>query len=126
MFSPIPSYNFNPVTRKLIVKGLAQVTQQAGGILVKCHRKVLGENVSGDTDVEVFENVWNEQWLKDYATALIKKQWGQNLMKYNGVQLVGGVTLNGEALNAEAQADIDKLEEQLQSEYELPVDFYLG
>lgn len=125
-FSPIPSYNFNPVTRRLIVKGLAQVTQQAGGILVRAHRKVMGENLSGASDVEVFENVWDEQWLKDYATALIKRQWGQNLIKYNGVALVGGTTLNGEQISNEATAEIEMLEAQLMNEWELPIDFYLG
>ena len=125
-FSPIPSYSYNPVTRKLIVQGLQSVTQQVGGVIAHCHRRIDGENPTGDSNVTVYENLWDEQWLKEYATALIKKQWAQNLLKYNGVALVGGVTLNGEALNAEAQAEIEKLEQELMSEWEYPADFFLG
>ena len=53
--------------------------------------------------------------LKRYATALIKKQWGQNLSKFNEVQLLGGVTMNGEQIYTQAQEDITRLEEQIQN-----------
>lgn len=57
--------------------------------------------------------VWNDVWLKKYAVALTKKQWGMNLSKFQNMQLPGGVTFNGSEMYQQAQADIDKLEEQL-------------
>ena len=58
--------------------------------------------------------------LKKYLTSLIKKQWGQNLIKFNGVQLPGGISLNGRQIYDDAIAELEKLEEQLHNEYELP------
>lgn len=75
---------------------------------------------------EDFIAVWNDRWLKEYATALIKRNWGSNLMKFQGVQLPGGVMLNGETLYNDAVKDIEKLEEEMQTKYELPVEFYLN
>jgi hypothetical protein len=73
-----------------------------------------------------YESVWNDRWLKEYATALIKKNWGTNLKKFAGVQLPGGVVLNGQAIFDEAMEEIKTLEEEMQSKYELPVEFYLN
>jgi hypothetical protein len=70
--------------------------------------------------------VWNDRWLKEYATALIKRTWGSNLKKFAGVQLPGGVTLNGQVIYEESVEEIKKLEEEMSSKYELPVDFYLN
>jgi hypothetical protein len=73
-----------------------------------------------------YESVWNDRWLKEYSTALIKKNWGTNLKKFAGVQLPGGVVLNGQAIFDEAMEEIKTLEEEMQSKYELPVEFYLN
>ena len=73
-----------------------------------------------------YESVWNDRWLKEYATALIKRTWGANLMKFQGVQLPGGVILNGETIYNDATKDIERLEEEMQSKYELPTEFYLN
>jgi hypothetical protein len=67
-----------------------------------------------------FNKIYNDWWLKRYLTSLIKKQWGQNMIKFNGVQLPGGITLNGRQLYDDAVAELEKLEEQLHTEYELP------
>ena len=64
--------------------------------------------------------------LKEYATALIKRNWGTNLKKFAGVQLPGGVVLNGQVIFDEATEEIKSLQEEMQSKYELPVDFYLN
>jgi hypothetical protein len=64
--------------------------------------------------------------LKAYTTALIKKQWGSNLSKYNGIALAGGVTLNGSQIFTEAIQEIDLLEKEMSSRYELPPDFMVG
>ena len=77
-------------------------------------------------DPDAFPNLWNERWLKAYATALIKKQWGQNLLKFEGMQLPGGVMINGRQLYEDALVEIDKLEEDLRLEHEDPIDFFVG
>jgi hypothetical protein len=60
------------------------------------------------------------------VAALIKKNWGSNLSKFQGVQLPGGVMLNGQQIYNDAVEEIKALEEEIQSKYELPVDFYLN
>ena len=70
--------------------------------------------------------IFNDIYLKRYTTALFKKQWGANLSKFNGVAMVGGVTLNGQQIFTEATADIDKLETELRTTYELNPAFMIG
>ena len=67
-----------------------------------------------------YSQVWNDSFLKQYLTSLIKKQWGQNLIKFNGVKLPGGVELNGRQLYDDAQKEIDVLMEKMSNTYELP------
>ena len=64
--------------------------------------------------------------LKKYLTALIKRQWGLNLIKFEGMQLPGGVTLNGRQIYDDAVQDIEKIEEDMQLTYEMPPDFFVG
>lgn len=71
-------------------------------------------------------NVWNDIFMKDYTTQLIKQQWGSNLIKFEGMQLPGGVTMNGRQLYDDATQELQRLEEKLRLEYELPVDFFMG
>jgi hypothetical protein len=73
-----------------------------------------------------FSDVYNDMWLKRYATALIKEQWGQNISKFEGMQLPGGVILNGRAIMEDARTEIEKLEEEIRMNFEMPVDFYVG
>jgi hypothetical protein len=75
---------------------------------------------------DVYSRVWNDRWLKEYATALIKRMWGNNLKKFANIQLPGGVMLNGDKIYEEAQAEIDKLDEQMQNEYGAPLEFFLN
>lgn len=72
-----------------------------------------------------YTKVWNEPWLKHYVTALFKRQWAVNIKKFSGIQLPGGVTLDGDKLYQEAQEEADKLEEDLQNK-SAPLDFFLG
>jgi hypothetical protein len=72
-----------------------------------------------------FAKVWNEQWLKKYVTAQFKRQWGTNLKKFSGIQLPGGVTLDGDKLYDEATAEIAQLEDELMRK-SAPLDFFLG
>ena len=77
-------------------------------------------------DPETHTSVYNDMFMKDYTTALIKQQWGANMSKFEGMQLPGGVTLNGRQIYEDATADIERLEEKLRAEQELPVDFFVG
>ena len=71
-------------------------------------------------DPSDYGRVWNSLFLKQYATALMKRQWGQNLLKFGGVKLPGGIELNGRQIYDDGQKDIDILMERMSSTYELP------
>ena len=77
-------------------------------------------------DPDTFTDVYNDMFLKRYLTALFKRQWGANLIKYQGVSLPGGITLDGRQLFEDAMTEIREIEEQMQSRYELPIDFMVG
>jgi hypothetical protein len=76
-------------------------------------------------DPSEFSKVWNESWLKHYVTALFKKQWATNIKKFSGIQLPGGVTLDGDKLYDEASAEVKELEDSLMNK-SAPLDFFLG
>ena len=67
-----------------------------------------------------------DMFLKKYTTALIKRQWGENLKKFTGVVLPGGITLDGKTIYDEAVEELTKIEEEMNLKYELPVDFNVG
>ena len=73
-----------------------------------------------------YTTVWNDLWLKEYTTALFKQQWGQNLIKFDGMVLPGGVTLNGRQIYDDASQDILALRERIRLEHEMPADFFIG
>lgn len=77
-------------------------------------------------DPDTFTDVYNDEFLKRYLTALIKRQWGQNMSKYDNIELPGGVKLNGWQIFESAQQEIDKLEDEMQSRYVLPPMFIMG
>ena len=77
-------------------------------------------------DPETYTDVYNDIWLKRYATALLKRQWGENLMKYDGLTLPGGITYNGSAIYDSAITEIDALETEMQSKYEEMPQFLVG
>jgi hypothetical protein len=77
-------------------------------------------------DPNTFTSVWNDKWLKQYTTALIKRQWGQNLIKFEGMQLPGGVTINGRQIFEDAMTEIERLREAIRLEHEMPADFFVG
>jgi len=86
-------------------------------IIIECYR-VLNPNE--------YTQVYNDMFLKQYATALIKRQWGENMKKFGGIQLPGGVILNGGEIYGEAVEEIKQIEEEMQLKTELPVDFMVG
>ena len=71
-------------------------------------------------DPNDYVRVWNDSFLKKYTTALLKKQWGQNLIKFNGVKLPGGVELNGRDIYEDGVKELEVIREMMSNTYELP------
>ncbi len=71
-------------------------------------------------DPNTYTQVWNDSFLKQYLTALVKRQWGQNLIKFQGVRLPGGVELNGRQMYDDGQRELDAILDKMSSYYELP------
>ena len=109
---------FNQMDNRLYVDMDWKEDLQVGEFLViECYRKL---------DPATFTDVNNDVFLKRYVTALFKKQWGANLSKFNGVAMLGGVTLNGQQIYSEALSDIEKLETELRTTYELNPALMIG
>ena len=73
-----------------------------------------------------YSDVWDDRFLKRYATALIKYQWGSNLSKFAGIQMPGGVTLDGTRIMEEARTELDKIEEEMYTMSSLPSEIFTG
>ena len=86
-------------------------------IIIECYRKL---------DPTTWTDIYDDIYLKRYATTLIKRQWGANLSKFNGVQMLGGVTMNGADIFSQAQEELQRLEEQIQLSFETPIDYMVG
>ena len=83
-------------------------------LIIECYRKL---------DPNDFTDIYNDMWLKKYATAKVKYQWGENLSKFQGIALPGGITLDGQQLKQEAQEEIQRLEEESRLNHDmLPMD----
>jgi hypothetical protein len=80
-------------------------------IIIDCYRLL---------DPNDHPRVWNDSFLKRYLTALMKRQWGQNLIKFQGVKLPGGIELNGRQIYDDAEKELAIIREQMLSTYELP------
>lgn len=77
-------------------------------------------------DPDEFTDVWGDRWLQNYATALIKKQWGGNLTKFVGMSLPGGVQFNGDRILSDAQNEVQKMEDEMINNYSMPVMSMVG
>ena len=77
-------------------------------------------------DPEDFSKIYNDSFMKKYLTSLIKRQWGQNLIKFNGVKLPGGIELNGRQIYEDAQRELDDIKQRMTMEYELPPLDFIG
>jgi len=77
-------------------------------------------------DPTTWTDVYNDRILKEYYIALLKRQWGNNLKKFEGMQLPGGVTLNGQQIYTEAVAEIEEIRQRFVNSHQLPVDFLVG
>lgn len=78
------------------------------------------------SDPDQYRQTWSTAWLRDYTTSLIKRQWGQNMIKYSGFQLPSGIMLNGRDIYQDAITEIEQLEADLISKESNPPDFFVG
>jgi hypothetical protein len=107
------------------------------------NKSLLVKRIVSPTELELAENppetetdvrmsiignsaVWNDRFLKQYASAKIKYQWGTNLSKFAGIQLPGGVTLDGPRIMEEARAELEKIEEDMYTMSSLPSEIFIG
>ena len=116
-FQPEKAIRFNKVTNKLHIDTELADMKVGRYLIIEAYVKLPSA---------IFSEIFDDVWLKKYTTALIKKQWGSNLSKFEGVQLPGGVSLRGGEIFSEALEEVVKLEEELQLAYELPINFDVG
>lgn len=112
-----PMLEFNRVLGRVFIHG-GWHKREVGDKIVFEVEKLLDESQVPD--------VFNDIWLKDYATALIKFQWSENLKKYQGMQLPGGITLNPDLISSEAREDMQRLREEMDNRYAQPLGFLMG
>ena len=87
-------------------------------LIIECYRKV---------DPDTYTDIYDDMYLKRYATALIKRQWGANLSKFNGVATLGGVTMNGADIYSQSIEEINKLEEEIkEGAFSTPINYMIG
>ena len=86
-------------------------------IVLECYRAL---------DPASFTQIYNDSWMKQYLTALIKRQWGRNLSKFRGVKLPGGIELNGGEISQQAESELSDIKARMMSEYELPPLDFIG
>jgi hypothetical protein len=118
MFNPEKSIRFSKVSNRIYIDmDWSADTETGDYLLIEAYAKL---------DPDTFTEIYNDRYLKEYVTALIKRQWGQNLSKFEGVQMVGGVSFRGVEIFQEANEEIQRIEERMLLEYELPIDFMIG
>ena len=93
------------------------VTADQDYMIIECYRKL---------DPTTYTDVYDDIFLKRYATSLIKRQWGANLSKFSGIQMLGGVEMNGADISSQAVEELTTLEEEIKLAYELPLDYMVG
>ena len=109
---PPKMYRFNQRTHRISIDG--DFSDLGGMIVLDCLVK---------PNPDIFPDVWNDAWLKLYCQALVKKAWGQNLSKYTGVQLPGGITLNGDKIYNDAIQELDTIRQRFaMDEQDPPLD----
>lgn len=118
LFNITPQMLFNRRQNRVYLEADWAEKFKAGDILIIEAYRAL--------DPTTFTEVWNDMFLKKYTTALIKRQWGENLKKFTGVVLPGGITLDGKTIYDEAVEEIRQIEEEVSLKYELPIDFNVG
>jgi hypothetical protein len=114
---PDKQIRFNRRQNRLYIDSDYSSMKEDDYLIIECYRVL---------DPEAYTKVYNDRWVKRYFTAKLKKQWGQNLIKFQGVKLPGGVELNGRAIYDDGNAEIQELEGKMSTEYELPPLDFIG
>ena len=109
--NPEKRIRFNKRQDRLYIDTSWDTLQVDDYLLIECYRIL---------DPNDYTKVWNDSFLKLYLTALIKRQWGQNLIKFQGVKLPGGIELNGRQIYDDAQKDLQDIQDRMMLEFELP------
>ena len=117
IFSPEKSIRFSKVTNRIYIDALGQDIVAGQYVVIEAYANL---------DPDVYPKIYNDRLLKKYVTALIKRQWGANMAKYDGVQLPGGITFKGAQIYAEAIAELREIENEFYLTHELPTDFMIG
>lgn len=118
MLTPEKTVEFSRVTNKIHVNMDWKNNARVGEYMMFETYQIL--------DPTKYTEIYNDLLLKKYCTAVIKYQWGQNLSKYSGVSLPGGVTMDASSILSESKREMEQIEEQIQSKYELPPQFIVG
>ena len=111
LLNPDMRYRFNIRQDRLYIDTDWATTTVGDYFVIDCFRIL---------DPDDFPRVWNDPFIKRYLTALAKKQWGQNLIKFQGVQLPGGVQLNGREIYEDGQRELDEIRSKMALDYEMP------
>jgi hypothetical protein len=116
-FSPEKSIRFSKVTNKIYADAFSQDITAGQHVVIEAYAVL---------DPETHTSIYNDRMLKKYVTALIKRQWGSNMLKYDGVQLPGGIVFKGQQIYDQATQEIMMIEQEFERAYELPIDFMIG
>lgn len=111
LLNPLKNFRFNQRQDRLYIDADWGTLVEDDYFVIDCWRLL---------DPSTYTQVWNDSFLKMYLTALVKRQWGQNLMKFQGVKLPGGVELNGRQMFDDAEKELERIREKMSSTYELP------
>ena len=116
-FAPEKAIRFNKVSNKIHIDGIMTDTIPGDYVLIEAYAAL---------DPEIYTEIYDDRLLKKYVTSLIKRQWGANMSKFDGVQLPGGITTKGAQIYGEAVQEIQAIEQELILTHELPSDFFIG
>ena len=117
LLTPEKQVRFNKRQNRLYLDMDYTAVNKDDFIVIDCQRIL---------DPNTFTSVYNDSFLKIYLTALIKRQWGQNLMKFRGVKLAGGIELNGREIYEDGERDLENIRQRMQLEYETPPLDFIG
>ena len=118
LLTPEKTLEYSRVTNKIYVNMDWKQQAYTGQYIMFEAYKILDPNT--------YTDIYNDRILKKYTTELIKQQWGSNMMKFGGMELPGGIVLNGVDIFSEATSQIEKIENEIQSMYEIPPQFFVG
>jgi hypothetical protein len=125
VLSPQHQFKFNKRTHRLWMQGidLSLLKEDGTPIVLKVYiNPYTEEQEYGDDEAEL----WADEWLCKYATALIRQQWAEHLSKFKDIPLPGGISLNGADMMAKAEKEIEDCIDELENKYQEPIDFFMG